>query len=41
MPSGSTPGETDVTLAYAVALGEAQYYVRELSRIIDRLTEGD
>jgi hypothetical protein len=34
-------GEADVTLAYAVALGEAQYYVRELSRIIGRLTEGD
>ena len=26
---------------YAVALGECQYYVRELPRIIDRLTEGD
>jgi hypothetical protein len=34
-------GETDVTMAYAVALGEAQYYVRELSRIVNRLTEGD
>ena len=34
-------GETDASLAYAVALGEAQYYLRELSRIIGRLTEGD
>jgi hypothetical protein len=32
-------GETDATLACAVALGEAQYYLRELARIIDRLTE--
>jgi hypothetical protein len=34
-------GETDAALAYPMVLGECQYYLRELSRIIDRLTEGD
>jgi hypothetical protein len=34
-------GEADTTLAYAVTLGEAQYYLRELARIVERIADGD
>ena len=34
-------GATDRTAAYVTAFGEAQYYLRELARIIGRLTEED
>ena len=32
-------GQADGAMALSNALGEAQYYLRELARIIDRLTE--
>jgi hypothetical protein len=32
-------GNADRLAAYVIALGTAQYYIRELTRIIGRLTE--